>query len=233
MRPGLLFSILVATTLVGAGTREARAESEPTPAPRPYGADDPVLRPISSERRNGITFGASGGIAFAGASGHPNSARFENDPDFYSSSPLLVGWSSSFFAMGAFNDYFSFGPMLTVAEFESPKWKSTGWGAGFRGEVFPLVKLVPSLADAAIYAQLGFGATELRAKGPYPTADGAQSFLGIGLHHEWRLGRLLGGHAAAGPYVEYDAIYAPSAERHWATAGIRVVWYGGGVALDR
>jgi hypothetical protein len=103
---------------------------------------------------------------------------------------------------------------------------------GFRGEFFPLVKLVPELADTAAYAQLGFGTTELRAKGNYPTADGAQSFIGLGIHHEWRLGRLLGGHASAGPYVEYDAIYSPSAERHWATAGLRVVWYGGGVALD-
>jgi hypothetical protein len=198
-------------------------------------ADDreSLFRPVSPARRNGLVLGASGGVALAGASGTPNGARFLDDPAYYSSSPLLVGWSSSYFLMGALTDYLSFGPMVTIAELESPRWKSTGWGAGFRGEVFPLVKLVPALADAAVYAQLGFGATELRAKGPYPTADGAQSFLGVGLHHEWRLGRALGGHAAAGPYVEYDAIRSPSAERHWATAGLRLVWYGGGVSADR
>ncbi|MBX3220750.1 MAG: hypothetical protein KF795_09540 [Labilithrix sp.] len=208
---------------------DARAELETGKT----GADASTQRDVKPERRNGLTLGASGGIAFAGASGYPNSARFFGNPDFYSSSPLLVGWSSSYFLMGAFNDYVSFGPMVTIATFESEQWKSTGWGAGFRGEVFPLVKLVPALADAAIYGQLGFGITELRAKGPYPSADGSQSFLGIGIHHEWRLARLLGGHAALGPYVEYNAIRAPSAERHWATTGLRVVWYGSGVALDR
>jgi len=152
---------------------------------------------------------------------------------FVAARVLAAGGSTSFFLMGAFNDYVSFGPMVTIATFESEQWKSTGWAAGFRGEFFPLVKLVPLLADTAVYAQLGFGTTELRAKGPYPSAGGEQSFLGIGLHHEWRLARLLGGHASAGPYIEYDAIRSPSAERHWATAGLRVVWYGGGVKLDR
>lgn len=212
-----LFSVLAGLS----ATADARAD------------EDPLFRAVQPERRNGLVFGVSGGVAAAGASGTPNSAALFNDPDYYSSSPLLVGWSSSYFLMGALNDYFSFGPMVSIAEFESKKWKSTGFGIGFRAEVFPLVKLVPSLADTAAYSQLGFGSTELRAKGPYPTADGSQSFLGVGIHHEWRLGRLLGGHAAAGPYVEYDAIYSPSAERHWATAGLRVVWYGGGVALDR
>jgi hypothetical protein len=53
------------------------------------------------------------------------------------------------------------------------------------------------------------------------------------LHHEFRLTRLLGGHAAAGPFVEYDAIWSESAERHWLTAGLRVVWYSGGVLADK
>ncbi|MBX3215505.1 MAG: hypothetical protein KF850_25935 [Labilithrix sp.] len=228
MNRRVLASFVLAGALV-VGATPVQAQSEPgKPA-----AEDPTLRPVKAERRSGLTLGASGGIALAGASGYPNNAGLIDNPDYYSSSPLLVGWSSSYFLMGAFNDYVSFGPTLTIATFESEAWKSTGWGAGFRGEVFPLVRLVPALADAAIYGQVGFGVTELRAKGPYPSADGAQSFLGIGLHHEWRLARLLGGHAALGPYVEYNAIRAPSAERHWATGGLRVVWYGSGVALDR
>jgi hypothetical protein len=95
------------------------------------------------------------------------------------------------------------------------------------------VKLLPALADTAAFAQLGFGTTELQAKGPYPTADGSQSFFGIGAHHEFRLAKLLGGHAALGPSVEYDLIRAQTAERHWLTVGLRVAWYGGSVTLDR
>ena len=220
---------LVGATILAASP--AQADGAHT-SPGTTGAENPTLRNVSPERRNGLTLGASGGVAFAGSSGYPNNPRFIGNPDFYSSSPLLVGWSSSLFAMGAFNDYVSFGPTFSIATFESADWKSTGFGVGFRAEVFPLVHLVPALADAAIYGQAGFGVTELRAKGPYPTADGNQSFVGIGLHHEWRLTRLLGGHASAGPYVEYNAIYTPSVERHWASAGLRVVFYAGAVKLD-
>ena len=118
------------------------------------------------------------------------------------------------------------------------RWKSTGWALGFRGELFPFGGLAKKtglewLADTSAYTQLGFGTTELRAKGPYPTADGSQSFFGIGVHQEFRLFRMLGGHAAAGPHVEYDLIRSEPAERHWLTVGLRVAWYGGRVALDR
>lgn len=195
-------------------------------------ANDPALRSVVLERRNGLVLGASGGVAFAGASGYPSSAKFQGNPDYFSSSPMLVGYAMSYFLMGALNDYVSFGPMLSMATFESQAWKSTGWGIGFRGEVYPFVSIVRQLADTAAFVQLGFGSTELRAKGPYPTAEGSQSFFGGGLHQEWRLGRLFGGHASAGPFVEYDAIRSNSAERHWLTAGLRVVWYGGSVKLD-
>jgi hypothetical protein len=219
--------------LLGGAVLLAGADAQAEPTAGGPAAEDATLRRVPPERRGGLVLGASGGVAFAGSSGYPNNARLLDNPEFYSSSPMLVGWSSSWFLMGALTDYVSFGPMLTLATFESDAWKSTGWGFGFRGEVFPLVKLVPKLADAAVYAQLGVGSTELRAKGPYPSADGTQSFLGIGLHHEWRLARLLGGHAALGPEIEYDVIRAESIERHWLTIGLRVAWYGGTVALDR
>jgi hypothetical protein len=205
---------------------------------RPQRVDDPAQREVVTERRNGLVLGAAGGVGFAGARGYPNNVRLQGDPAYYSESPLLVGWSTSYFLMGALTDYLSFGPLVNIATFDTPRWKSTGWALGFRGEVFPLIGLARKvgmdwLADTAAYAQLGFGTTELRAKGPYPTADGAQSFIGLGVHQEFRLFRMLGGHAAAGPHLEYDVIRADAVERHWLTAGLRVAWYGGAVGLDR
>ncbi len=194
--------------------------------------EDPRMRKNVATRRAGIVVGVAPGVAFAGASGYPNSARLIGRPDSYSESPLLVGHSTTYFLMGALTDFVSFGPMVNVARFESADWKSTGLGVGLRAEVFPLVRLVPSLADTALYGQVGIGATELQAKGPYPSADGTQSFAGVGLHHEFRFFRLLGGHLSGGPYAEYDAIFAPSAERHWASVGLRLAWYGGSVTAD-
>src|SRR5690349_18639814 len=95
----------------------------PPPAPPAQQVDvrpaDPSQRPVVSDRRNGVVLGASVGVGFAGASGTPNNAALQHDPAFYSESPLLVGWSTSWFLMGALTDWLSFGPMLSIATFES------------------------------------------------------------------------------------------------------------------
>lgn len=228
-----------ASTIPQSGTA-AEPASDPAaatgPGAPPANTDvgtDPTMRKNLNERRAGIVIGVAPGVAFAGASGYPNNARLIGNPDFYSESPLLVGASTTYFLMGALTDYVSFGPMVNIASFESDQWKSTGVGVGFRAEVFPLVRMFPMLADTSIYGQAGVGATELQAKGSFPSADGTQSFVGAGVHHEFRLFKLLGGHFAGGPYAEYDAIFATSAERHWASVGFRVAWYGGSVAADR
>ena len=223
----LLPLLLLAAALVSTSARTASAQQAAPDEPVA-----PALRKVAAERRGGVVLGVAPGLAFAGASGYPNNTRLIGNPEFYSESPLLVGHSTTYFLMGAFTDYASFGPMVNIATFESEKWKSTGLGIGFRAEIFPLLRLVPRLADTSIYGQAGVGSTELQAKGAFPSADGTQSFAGLGLHHEFRLFKLLGGHFAGGPYVEYDAIFAPGAERHWASLGLRVAWYGGTVGLD-
>ena len=227
---------LAALTTLCSLERPAAAGSDDAPAPVVMGADgreDPTLQKRVAERRAGIVIGVAPGVAFAGASGYPNNQRLIGNPEFYSESPLLVGHSTTYFLMGALTDYVSFGPMVNIATFESAKWKSTGLGIGFRAEVFPLLRLFRALADTAIYGQAGVGSTELQAKGPFPSADGTSSFVGIGVHHELRLFRMLGGHFSGGPYAEYDAIYATSAERHWASVGLRLAWYGGTVTADQ
>ena len=230
-----LASLVVVAALPFASIRSAWAASV-TVAESVTGRDDgdgSTLRRTVPARRAGLVMGVSPGVAFAGASGYPNNLRLTGNPDFYSESPLLVGHSTTYFLMGALTDYVSFGPMVNIARFESASWKSTGLGIGFRVEVFPLVRYLPALADTAIYGQGGVGSTELQKKGgAFPSADGTQSFAGLGVHHEVRFFRLLGGHFSGGPYLEYDAVFAPSAERHWASFGLRVAWYGGKVAAD-
>ncbi len=232
---GSVSAALRATLLIAAVVSHpaaARADSV-TGAAAPDVAEDPTLRKTEAMRRGGVVIGVAPGVAFAGASGYPNNARLVGNPDFYSESPLLVGSSTTVFLMGALTDYLSFGPMVNIAKFSSATWTSKGFGVGFRAEVFPLLSLFPALADTALYGEAGVGSTELQAKGNFPSADGTQSFLGIGLHHELRFFRVLGGHVSGGPYVEYDAIFSTSAERHWASLGFRFAWYGGTVAADR
>jgi hypothetical protein len=196
---------------------------------------DAAVKPAADgpERRGGLVVGAAGGFALAGASGYPNDERVYGNPDSFSSTPLLAGSSTSFFLLGALSDYVNFGPAFTFSRFDTARWSATGAGGGFRAEVFPLLRTVPSLADFAIYGQAGLGRAELQAKGPYPKAEGMQSLLTIGIHHEWRIGKFLGGHGSFGPYVEYTSIFSRTAEQHWASAGLRIVFYGGRVELDR
>jgi hypothetical protein len=196
------------------------ASADDAPVLGPDGREDPTMRKSVAERRAGLVLGVAPGVGFAGASGYPNSNRLLGNPEYYSETPLLVGHSTTYFLMGALTDYVSFGPMVNIAKFETPDWKSTGFGIGFRAEVFPLVRLFPMLADTAIYGQAGVGSTEAQKKGPF------------GVHHEFRVFRLLGGHFSAGPYAEYDAIFATTAERHWLSIGLRVAWYGGTVTAD-
>ncbi|MBX3190043.1 MAG: hypothetical protein KF819_23660 [Labilithrix sp.] len=216
-----------ALALADSAVGDTGSPSSVSPSP-----SEAAMQSVPAERRAGVVIGLAFGPAFAGASGYPNDSKLIGNPDYYSESPLLVGTSSSIFVMGALTDYLSFGPMVSSARMETEKWKSTGFGVGFRAEAFPFYRLVPRLADLAIYGMMGVGATELQAKGPYPGADGTQSFLGAGVHHEWRFFRMLGGHVSGGPYVEYDAIFSKPAERHWLSFGFRMAWYGGSVTAD-
>src|SRR5579863_363301 len=100
-------------------------------------AGDPVFRPLVHERRGGLVLGVAPGIGFAGSSGYPNDPSLIGRSDYYSSSPLLVGSTASYFLMGALTDYVSFGPMLNLAHFSDSKWTSDGFGIGFRLEFFP------------------------------------------------------------------------------------------------
>jgi hypothetical protein len=189
--------------------------------------NDPSLA-TRSERRGGVVLGLSGSAGVAGSSGYPNSATKIGDPAYYSSSDLMVGGGTTLFLMGALTDYLNFGLWFGNARFDSEHWRSTGLGGGFRIEAFPLVSLYPKLGDLGVMTQLGIGSTTLRTKlpGNYPDADGAQSFLSIGVFYEWPLFKGLGGHFAGGPSLEYDVITTPSIERHAALLGFRAVYYG-------
>jgi len=190
--------------------------------------NDPSLA-TPSERRGGVVLGLSAGGGIAGSSGYPNGASKIGDPAFYSSSDLMAGGGSSLFVMGALTDYLNFGLWFGQARFASSRWQSTGVGGGFRIEAFPLLSLVPILADLAVFTQLGIGSTTLHTKlpGNYPDADGAQSYLGAGAFYEWSLFKALGGHVSGGPSIEYDVITTPSIERHGALLGLRAAFYGG------
>ncbi len=214
MRLRLALATLAVLSLFGSS---ARAEDEAARA-----LDKPP------ERRTGIVLGTQIGAGLAGSSGYPNNATKIDNPDYYSASGMMSGTTTTVLILGAVADYLNFGFWFGGGVFKNDDWRSTGGGGGVRVEVFPLYSLVPKLADLGVAGQFGIGTSTLDGRfRPGVSSDGAQSFLGVGVFHEWKFARFLGGHFSLGPTLDYNVVTASSIERHSATLGVRLVFYGG------
>jgi hypothetical protein len=195
---------------------------------------DATTLPAPHALRRGLVVGLELGAGVAGASGYPNNITEIGDPNYYSASGWMAGSSSSLFVMGALTDYLNVGFFFSQAQFRNGDWRSNGVGGGLRLETFPLTVVFPKLAWLAgvgALAQFGIGSGSLTATSPAlagaPPAEGTQSFGDVGALYEWSFGHLFGGHFAAGPVVEYQAIWSRPFERHGLIGSARVAFYGG------
>jgi hypothetical protein len=183
---------------------------------------------VSPRLRSGVVVGFTLGAGLAGASGYPNSSSLIGNPTYYSASGFMTGPSGQIFVMGALADYLSFGFWFGSASFGNGDWKSGGGAGGLRVEAFPLVGVLPVLANLGVQADFGIGSGNLQSRNPArPEASGTQSYIGAGAFYEWAFGKLFGGHFAIGPSVEYDAMWSQPFERHGLVASVRFVFYGG------
>ena len=203
----LASSWVVSLLLTPSVTRAADAESLAT-AP-------PALPDPPPERRSGLVVATAIGFGLAGASGYPNNATRIGSPEYYSSSDLLAGVTASIFVMGALTDYLNFGFWLGAGTAKSSDWRSTSFGVGFRIEVFPFYRLYPVLRDLGAATQLGVGSATPTSTlpGSRPSSSGSQSFVGAGLFYELSLFKMLGGHVAGGPSVDYYGVLDRTAWR--------------------
>ncbi len=178
--------------------------------------------------RSGLVMGLSVGGGVAGASGYPNDVTKIGDPADYSASGWMGGVHESIFVMGALTDYLSFGFFYAHGTDSNRDWKSTADGGGLRVEAFPLVGVFPRLSGLGIFGAFGIGSGHLTSTTPgLPNASGTLSMIGTGVFEEWSFGHVLGGHLAAGPALEYDAMWSLPFEHHGLVASARLVFYGG------
>lgn len=207
---------------IGVALALALLES-PSAAEEPSGAaaDKPA------ERRSGVVLGMEGGLGLGSASGYPNSARFIDKPDFHSATGAMFGSGGTFFVMGALADTFNVGLWLGGGTFRNEDFESSGGGLGLRFEAFPLWTMGKELRDLGVRAQVGVGAgsIEIQRPGSWPNAEGAQSYLGLGVFYEAT--RIFGNHVALGPAIDYDVIFSRSLTRHALILGARFAFYGG------
>ena len=176
--------------------------------------------------RSGLVVGTSLGGGLGGASGYPNNLTQIGDPDFYSASGWIPGTSETLFVMGALTDYFSFGFWFGHSLYQSHDWHSNMDGGGLRLEAFPLAVVYPSLSGLGLMAEFGLGSADLVSKDTQsPEAKGTQSVIGAGAFYEWSFWNALGGHFAAGPSLEYDALWSQPLEQHGFVASLRLAFY--------
>ena len=178
--------------------------------------------------RSGLVVGLSVGIGLGAASGYPNDSNDIGNPSDYSASGWMAGSSETLFVMGALTDYLNVGFFFRQSNFRNGDWRSSGSGGGLRLEAFPLAVVYPRLSGLGLMAQFGIGSAKLSSSTPgLPEAGGTQSFGGGGVLYEWTFWHALGGHFAAGPSLEFEAIWSEPLERHGLLATGRLAFYGG------
>jgi hypothetical protein len=226
--PVLAAASAVAVDAAPAATPDARAAS--TGAAAGPAVDMPPVADLDAppKLRNGIVVGLTLGAGLGAGTGYPNDALKIDDPRYYAASGWMPGTSETIFAMGALADYVNVGFFFSHARFQNGDFRSNGEGGGLRLELFPLVKVYPRLDGLGVSAQFGIGGAGLTSTHPgVAEVEGTQSFASAGAFYEWSFGHVLGGHFAAGPSLEYDAIWSIPFERHSLLASARLAFYGG------
>ncbi len=191
-------------------------------------------RPVSADLdgpatlRTGLVVGLALGVGAGGAAGYPNDSTKIGDPRYYLGSGPMLGTSETLVLMGALADYFSFGFWFNHSAYEGGDLKSNGSAGGLRLEAFPLVRLFPRLSGLGVLGEFGIGQASLTSPvAGVEKAEGTQSFIAAGAFYEWPFGHVLGGHFAAGPSLEYDAMWSDPFAREGLVASARLVFYGG------
>jgi hypothetical protein len=206
--------------------RVARAQFTSTGAEERDKKADPELQTRST--RAGFILSLMAGYGVAGAAGYPNNSNQIGDPNYYSASDAMVGSGAGLFLGGAIADYLNFGFFFAFQGAKSKQWESRSSGFGVRLEAFPLVYAVPTLKNLGAFAQFGIGSAKLDVIAPgYPEAAGVSSFLGVGVMYEFKIFSLFGGHAVAGPTLEYDTVYSQSIATSAGMLGGRIAFYSG------
>jgi hypothetical protein len=215
------FAVMCATMCA---SREARAQFTPT------GTTERKADPEQSTRRfrSGLVVSLMAGWGIAQTSGYPNDSNKIGNETYFSSSDITPGSAGGLFVGGALADYLNVGFFVASGRFKSKDWDARTSGFGIRVEAFPLVYAVPTLKNLGLFADFGIGSATLDVVTPgYPQAKGVQSFIGVGGMYEWTIFHLFGGHAVAGPTLEYDTVFSTAISSGAGVLGARIAFYGG------
>jgi hypothetical protein len=187
-------------------------------------ADDGApVKAAPSERRDGLWFGISGGIALASASGYRNDVAEIGLPEFHASTGLGVSGGGGLWLGGSLADWLSVGVGIQSLGFEGNGLQASGFGLDIRMETFPLFYQGGPFRDLGLTLLAGTGAITVERAGAKVAEGEATSLVGIGAFFEpWRFWQF-----ATGPDISYQHQFSRSLSAHQIVVGWRLAFYRG------
>jgi hypothetical protein len=167
-------------------------------------ANDPVLRPVTAERRTVLAMGISLGASLG------SSAGFLNDPtkigliSNYTDSGIGFGFGARAWAGFALRDFLVFGASIGTIGFNAGEYGGLLGTVGFHTEVFPLFALGGTFREFGLALETGVGTGIVTPADDTSTIlvdGGLTSTVGLSAFYE---GVRVGPKLSMGPYLAYD-----------------------------
>lgn len=187
--------------------------------------DDPVMRPVVSERRRIFVLGLSLGATLGSASGFPNDPTKIGLISNYTDTGIGAGFGARAWAGFALRDFLIFGATAGVIGIDAGDKVFFGGTAGFHTEIFPLYSLGGSFREIGLAVETGVGTgivtlgddtNNLLVDGGLTSSFGASAF-----YEGFRFGPKV----SMGPYLGYDYIWSGSMRGGAFVLGWRTALY--------
>lgn len=188
-------------------------------------ANDPVLRPVTAERRTVLTMGISIGGSAGSAAGFPNDPTKIGLIGNYTDSGIGVGFTSRAWIGFALRDFLVFGATVNAFGFDAGDNVAILGTVGFHTEIYPLFPLGGTYRELGLALETGIG-TGIVAPGGDTTKllvdGGYSSSIGVSAFYE---GIRLGPKLSMGPYFGYDYVWSSSLRGGAFVLGWRTALY--------
>lgn len=187
--------------------------------------DDPILRPVTAERRTVLAMGISLGGSVGSAAGFPNDPTKIGLISNYTDSGIGAGFSSRAWVGFALRDFLIFGASIGALGFKAGDNTAILGTVGFHTEIFPLFPLGGKFREFGLAAETGIG-TGIVTPGTDTSnllVDGGySSSIGVSAFYE---GVRIGPKVSMGPYLGYDYVWSPSLRGGAFVLGWRTALY--------
>lgn len=187
--------------------------------------DDPVLRPVTAERRTVLAMGISIGASLGSASGFPNDPTKIGLISNYTDSGIGAGYGARAWAGFALRDFLVFGASIGTLGFDAGENVVFIGTVGFHTEVFPLYALGGTFRELGLALETGIGTGIVTPSNDTSTLlvdGGLTSSIGVSGFYE---GVRIGPKLSMGPYLAYDYTWSASMRGGAFVLGWRTALY--------